>query len=301
MQLEIELARRNIPFIKYGGLKFLEAAHVKDVVSVLRWCENPRDRVAGFRILQLLPGIGPSTAAKILDKIAAQRKVVDVLKRFAVPKQAAEDWPAFVTLIGRLRKAQVWPAEFEPLRTWYEPHLPRLYDDAEARAADIAQLQQIAAGYASRERFLTELTLDPPEAKSGHARAPLLDEDYTILSTIHSAKGGEWKNVRILNVVDGCIPSSMATGTAEEIEEERRLLHVAMTRAKDELDLIVPQRLFMYQQNEHEGGYIWTSMSRFIPKSIHHAFELQHWGERPSGLMRAPRSGIREDRCRREH
>ena len=288
MQLELELARRNIPFRKYGGLKFLEAAHVKDVVSVLRWCENPRDRVAGFRILQLLPGIGPSTAAKILDKIAAERKVFDVLKRFVVPKQAAEDWPAFVTLIGRLRKAQVWPAEFEAVSTWYAGHLPRLYnDDADARAADIAQLQQIAAGYASRERFLTEITLDPPEAKSGQARAPLLDEDYTILSTIHSAKGGEWKNVRILNVVDGCIPLSMATGTAEEIEEERRLLHVAMTRARDELDLIVPQRLFMYQQNEHEGGYTWTSMSRFIPKSIHHAFELQHRGERPSGLTRS--------------
>ena len=285
--LELELARRNIPFRKYGGLKFLEMAHIKDLVSVLRWCANPRDRVAGFRILQLLPGIGPTTAAKILDKIAAERKVVDVLKRFAVPKPAAEDWPAFVTLIGRLRKANAWPAEFEPLRTWYERHLPQLYDDAEARAADIAQLQQIAAGYASRERFLTELTLDPPEAKSGHARATLLDEDYTILSTIHSAKGAEWKMVRVLNVVDGCIPSSRATGTAEEIEEERRLLHVAMTRAKDELDLIVPQRLFMYQRNEHEGGYTWSSMSRFIPKSIHHAFELQHWGERSRGSTRS--------------
>jgi DNA helicase II / ATP-dependent DNA helicase PcrA len=132
-QLEIELARRNIPFVKYGGLKFLEAAHVKDVVCVLRWCENPRDRVAGLRILQLLPGIGPSTAAKILEKIVAERKVVDVLKRFAVPKQTAEDWPAFVALIGLLRKTKNWPTEFEPLRNWYEPHLQRLYDNADAR------------------------------------------------------------------------------------------------------------------------------------------------------------------------
>jgi DNA helicase II / ATP-dependent DNA helicase PcrA len=289
-QLELELARRNIPFVKYGGLKFLEAAHVKDVVSVLRWCENPRDRAAGFRVLQLLPGICPSTAAKILDKIATERKVVDVLKRYSVPKATAEDWPAFVKLIARLRKSENWPAEFELLRTWYEPHLQRLYADADARSADIAQLQQIAAGYRSRERFLTELTLDPPEATSGEARANQLDEDYVILATIHWAKGGEWKSVRVLNVVEGCIPSGKATRTSEEIEEELRVLHVAMTRAKDELDLIVPQRLFMYQQNGHDSGYVNSKMSRFIPKSIHHAFELKHWRERPSDPISGSRS-----------
>jgi DNA helicase-2/ATP-dependent DNA helicase PcrA len=192
--------------------------------------------------------------------------------------RSTSTWPT----VGRLRKAENWPAEFEPLRTWYEPHLQRLYDDAEARVADIAQLQQIAAGYRSRERFLTELTLDSPDATSGRARATLLDEDYTILSTIHSAKGGEWKIVRVLNVVDGCIPLAKATRTSDEIEEERRLLHVAMTRAKDELDLIVPQRLFMYQQNGHESGHVYASISRFIPKSIHHAFEPKHWSERPN-------------------
>jgi DNA helicase-2/ATP-dependent DNA helicase PcrA len=281
-QLEIELARRNIPFVKYGGLKFLEASHIKDVVSVLRWCANPRDRVAGFRVLRLLPGIGPSTAAKILDEIVAKRKVVDVLKAFVVPKQTATDWPAFVTLIGRLRTGKNWPAEFDLLRAWYEPHLHRLYADGDVRAPDIAQLQQIAAGYTSRERFLTELTLDPPDATSGHARATQLDEDYTILSTIHSAKGREWEVVRVLNVVDGCIPSARATGTADEIEEERRLLHVAMTRAKDELDLIVPHRL--YQHNGQDSGHAYTKMSRFIPESIHHAFEIKRWGERPRNL-----------------
>ena len=152
-----------------------------------------------------------------------------------MPKATAEDWPAFITLISRLRSVKDWPAEFEPLRKWYEPHLQRLHEDADLRSADIAQLQQIAAGYRSRERFLTELTLDPPEATSGRARAKLRDEDYTILSTIHSAKGGEWQIVRVLNVVDGCIPSAKATRTSDEIEEERRLLHVAMTRGKDEL------------------------------------------------------------------
>ena len=180
-QLEIELTRRNIPFVKYGGLKFLEAAHIKDLISVLRWCENVRDRVAGFRILQLLPGIGPSTAAKVLDKVEAQASLKEALSRIEVPKAAAEDWPAFAKLVLQMTKAKTtWPAEFQSVRTWYEPHLNRIYDDAELRAADIAQLEQIAGGYPSRQKFLTELTLDPPDATSGRAGPALLDEDYTI-------------------------------------------------------------------------------------------------------------------------
>jgi len=281
-QLEIELLRRNIPFVKFGGLKFLEAAHIKDLVSVLRWCENVRDRVAGFRILQLLPGIGPTTAAKVLDKIEAQPSLKEVLSRIEVPKAAAEDWPAFAKLVARLAKANKtsWPAEFELVRAWYEPHLKRIYDDAETRAADIAQLEQITGGYPSREKFLTELTLDPPDSTSGRAGAPVRDEDYTILSTIHSAKGREWKVVRILNVVDGCIPSDMATGAPEEVEEERRLLHVAMTRAKDELDLIVPQRFFTYNQAKLGDRHVYASVSRFIPRSIYDCFDCRAWSDR---------------------
>jgi DNA helicase II / ATP-dependent DNA helicase PcrA len=188
--------------VKYGGLKFLEAAHVKDVLSVLRWCENDRDRVAGFRVLQLLPGIGPITAAKVLDQVAAQPSLTEALSRIDVPKAAAEDWPVFTKLIvGLARARKTWPAEFQLVRTWYEPHLNRIYDDAQVRAADIAQLEQIAGSYSSRQKFLTELTLDPPDSTGGRAGAPLHDEDYTILSTIHSAKGQEWKAVRILNVV----------------------------------------------------------------------------------------------------
>src|SRR5262249_55447032 len=189
-QLEIELTRRTIPFVKYGGLKFLEAAHIKDVLSVLRWCENPRDRIAGFRAVQLLPGIGPSTAAKILDQVEAEPHATDLLSDIKVPQAAAEDWPAFANLFQRLRQGKTpWPAEFELVEEWYAPHLDRIYDDAPLRAVDVAQLGQIAAGYGSRERFLTELTLDPPAATSGRAGADLKDEDYTVLSTIHSAKG----------------------------------------------------------------------------------------------------------------
>jgi DNA helicase II / ATP-dependent DNA helicase PcrA len=280
-QLELELTRRKIPFVKYGGLKFLEAAHIKDLLSVLRWCENVRDRVAGFRILQLLPGIGPTTAAKVLDKVEARPSLKEALSRLDVPKAAAEDWPSFSKLVLQLTKAKgTWPAEFHLVRTWYEPHLKRIYDDAELRAADIAQLEQIAGGYPSRQKFLTELTLDPPDSTSGRAGPGLRDEDYTILSTIHSAKGQQWKAVRILSVVDGRIPSDMATGTADEIEEERRLLHVAMTRAKDELDVMVPQRFFTYNQARSGDRHVYASVSRFIPKSIHHYFDCQTWTDR---------------------
>jgi DNA helicase-2/ATP-dependent DNA helicase PcrA len=286
-QLEIELARRNIPFVKYGGLKFLEAAHVKDVLSILRWCENPRDRVAGFRAVQLLPGIGPSTAAKILDQVEANPHASDVLRDIKVPKAAAEDWPGFARLVQQMRQRKApWPAEFGLVQEWYDPHLERIYDDAPLRAADVAQLGQIAAGYGSRERFLTELTLDPPDATSGRAGADLKDEDYTILSTIHSAKGQEWRIVRILNVVDGCVPSDRATGTSEEIEEERRLLYVAMTRAKDELDLIVPQRFFTHQQAKLGDRHVYASRSRFVPDSILGSFEARHWRDRTEKPVR---------------
>jgi DNA helicase-2/ATP-dependent DNA helicase PcrA len=278
-QLEIELARRNIPFVKYGGLKFLEAAHVKDVVSVLRWGENAMDRVAGFRVLQLLPGIGPTGASRILDRLAGLAHVHD-LSVIQPPKATADDWPSFAALFKSIRKPkQPWPEEMHLTRTWYEPHLARLYDDATSRMADLAQLEEIAGTYKSREKFLTDLTLDPPDATSGRAAAPILDEEYTILSTIHSAKGQEWKIVRVLNVVDGCIPSDMATGTPEEIEEERRLLHVAMTRAKNELDLIVPQRFYTHNQSATGDRYLHASVSRFIPDRIYGTFHRRAWRE----------------------
>jgi len=237
--LEFELTRRNIPFVKFGGLKFLEAAHVKDMLAALRFAENPRDRVAGFRVTQLVPGIGPASAARILDRLAAPDPAA-MLITYAPPR-AGDEWRSFAELFdGLFRRASGWPAEFEQVRRWYEPHLERIHDDAPARAADLAQLEQIAASYPTRQQFLTDLTLDPPSATSDEAGAPLLDEDYLILSTIHSAKGQEWKSVFVLNAVDGCIPSDLATGSADEIEEERRLLYVALTRAKDQLDVIVP-------------------------------------------------------------
>jgi DNA helicase II / ATP-dependent DNA helicase PcrA len=284
--LEIVLTRRNIPFQKFGGLRFLEAAHIKDVLAFLRWAENPRDRVAGFRVIHLLPGAGPATAARLLDRLAAATDPAEAIASFRAPPASAEDWPAFAQTFALAHgKSAGWPAELELVCGWYAPHLERLHDDAAARAGDLVQLAQIAATFSSRERFLTEITLDPPGATSDEAGPPLLDEDFLILSTIHSAKGQEWKSVFVLNCVDGCIPSDLAVGTPEEIEEERRLLYVAMTRAKDHLHLIVPQRFFVHQQRAGGDRHLYAACTRFIPQGIRRHFMSRAWPAVPAAAM----------------
>jgi ATP-dependent DNA helicase UvrD/PcrA len=279
--LEIELTRRNIPFVKFGGLKFLDAAHVKDMLALLRFVENPRDRVAGFRILHLLPGIGPASAQRILDHMTEAADPIGALCALSTPPRAGEAWTGFVRTIGDLRYSQ-WPADIERARLWYEPHLERIHEDADTRQADLVQLVQIASGYPSRERFLTELTLDPPDATSDQAGVPLLDEDYLILSTIHSAKGQEWKSVYVLNVVDGCMPSDLGAGTSAELEEERRLLYVAMTRARDHLHLVVPQRYFTHGQRSQGDRHVYAARTRFIPDRLLGLFERASWPVMPS-------------------
>lgn len=276
--LEVELVRCNIPFVKFGGLKFLESAHVKDVLSVLRWIENPRDRVAGFRVLQLVPGIGPKTSAQVLGNLALAQDVMMGLRESRVPPSASEGWQGFLGLVESLRQRAVpWPTEFETITNWYVGHMAHLYEDAQIRQMDIDQLGKIAATYPSRQRFLTELTLDPPDATSGEAGVPLLDEDYLILSTIHSAKGQEWKAVYLLNAVDGCLPSDLATGSTKEIDEERRLLYVAMTRARDHLQIVVPQRFFTSQQAQFGDRHVYAGRTRFIPAGILNLFEMKSW------------------------
>ncbi|MBN8997665.1 MAG: ATP-dependent helicase [Rhizobiales bacterium] len=275
--LEVELTRRNIPFVKFGGLKFLEAAHVKDVLAVLRFVENPRDRIAGFRVLQLLPGLGPTTAAEILDRVAEVAHPAEAVAGWRPPPRIAGDWPDFVALCRNLRESPAWPADLERARLWYEPHLERVHEDAVIRRNDLLQLEQIAGGYPSRERFLTELTLDPPDATSDESGPAMLDEDYLILSTIHSAKGQEWKAVFLLNGVDGCIPSDLGAGTTEELEEERRLLYVAMTRARDQLDIVIPQRFYVTQQRRAGDRHLYAQRTRFIPDRILDRFEPRLW------------------------
>ncbi len=276
--LELELARRGIPFVKFGGLKFLEAAHVKDLLAVLRFAQNPRGRMAGFRALQLVPGIGQASAARLLDAMGEASEPVAALQAFEPPPQARQEWSQFAALYRRLRDPAVaWPADLELARSWYLPQLERIHDDAPARKLDVDQLVRLAAGYSNRERFLTELTLDPPQATSDRSGAPHRDEDYLILSTIHSAKGQEWKAVHVLNVVDGCIPSDMATGSQDELEEERRLLYVAMTRAREHLHLIVPHRFYVTQQAGGGDKHVYAGRSRFIPEAMAERFERITW------------------------
>jgi len=267
--LELELARRGIPFVKYGGLKFLETAHVRDVLAVLRLAQNPRSRAACLRASALVPGVGVATAKRLADALESAPDPASALAGFRAPPAAAEGWGGFAALYAGLRDAtSAWPGELERVVAWYRPQLERLHEDAPARAADLAQLVQLAAAHASRERFLTELTLDPPQAASDEAGAPHRDDDWLVLSTIHSAKGQEWSVVFVLNAVDGCLPSDMATGSATEIEEERRLLYVAMTRARSQLHLVVPHRFYVHQQAAGGARYVHATLPRFIPDAL---------------------------------
>ena len=267
-RLELELVRRNIPYVKYGGLKFLEASHVKDILSVLKWAENPKNEIAAFRVLKLLPGMGPGYAAKCYEYLAGTDFLFSSLNEFRPPTAAAGDWPAVCAMLQSLSSAEVedqsWQSQLTLVRHWYQPHLERIYDGLDTREADLEQLEQISGRYPTRERFLTELTLDPPSAAGDLAGDPLLDEDYLILSTVHSAKGQEWESVFVLNVADGNFPSEFATGKPDMIEEERRLLYVAMTRAKQSLSLIAPLKFYVTQQHRQGDKHVYGARSRFM-------------------------------------
>ncbi|MBX3642927.1 MAG: ATP-dependent helicase [Rubrivivax sp.] len=269
--LELELLRRNIPYLKYGGLKFLEAAHVKDLLSLLRWQQNPRHRLAGFRVAQLVQGMGPASTRRLLEAMEAADDPAAVRQGFKPPAGAAAPWRALLDCVQAMQSA-AWPELLQPALHWYLPQLQRLHEDAAVRRTDLEQLQRLAAGFPSRENFLAELTLDPPAATS-EVVEPELDEDYLILSTIHSAKGQEWSSVYLLNAVDGCIPSEMSAGSRAELEEERRLLYVAMTRAQHQLQLLVPQRFYVTQQAARGDRHVWGSLTRFIPPEVEACFE----------------------------
>jgi DNA helicase-2/ATP-dependent DNA helicase PcrA len=194
------------------------------------------------------------------------------MRAFKPPPAAAAHWAQWLATHDSLATG-AWPDDVDTAWRWYEPHLQRLHDDAAIRAADLAQLARLAGQFPSRERFLAELTLDPPEASSDEAGEPHRDEDYLILSTLHSAKGQEWHAVTLLNMVDGCMPADLAAGSEAEIEEERRLLYVGMTRAKHHLELMVPQRFHVTQQSRHGDRHLYAGLTRFITPEVRAWFD----------------------------
>ncbi len=282
MALEMELSRRNIPFHKYGGLRFVEMAHVKDLVSFLRLAENPRDAMAGLRVLGLVPGIGPKTAAALLDTLAGAGGDFSVWGGARVPEPARAVWPAVAELFATLVAAGPGEvsAQVHAVRSVYGPLLERRYENVQARLRDLEQIEALAARAQSRSQFLAELVLDPPAYTQELAGPPLLDEDYLILSTMHSAKGLEFDVVYVIHAADGNIPSDMATGSAAEIEEERRLFYVACTRAREQLYVTHPLRYYTQPWAKADThGY--AQRSRFLTEAVLEHFEQVQTGAEP--------------------
>jgi DNA helicase-2/ATP-dependent DNA helicase PcrA len=282
--LEIELSRRDIPFVKYGGLRFLEAAHVKDLLALLRILDNPKDELAWDRVLQMIPGIGPATSKKLVDHLdgeAAQagsdRLIALTTARFPVVSEAREplaELQKALTDCRGIASSEPGPAEqIERLIPFCALVFDRSYGDSAARLADLQQLAGLASEYGTRSRFLTEITLDPPASTSDLAGPPHLDDDYLILSTIHSAKGGEWRSVFVIHAADGNIPSDMAISDPGGLEEERRLLYVALTRAKDHLHVTVPQR-FYHKRFSSSREHSYALPSRFLDPAMEQFDEI---------------------------
>ncbi len=274
--LEVELGRRKIPFHKYGGLKFLEAAHVKDLLSFLRILENPQDQLAWSRVLNLLEGIGPGIAARGFVFVQDRGFDSRVIGHFPGPKAARDSIRRLGELFEQLtaggEKRVPLAVQVERIRHFYEPILMKVYENPELRRRDLEQLSHIAGAYRSRRRFLTDLTLDPPTSTADFAGPPTLDDDWLTLSTIHSAKGCEWDVVYLIHATDGILPSDLATGDAEQIEEERRLLYVACTRAKDWLYVLFPLRY--YHRKHHLGdSHSYAQLTRFIPPPVARFFD----------------------------
>ena len=270
--LEIELSRRRIPYAKYGGLRFLEAAHVKDLMATLRILDNGRDELAWHRVLQLIPGIGPATARRILGDLTGSNE--PPLRQFCeasfpVVAEAQSQLVELQEALNDCSTADLDPGtQIERLLPFLQTVIERSYNDAAIRIADLEQLRDIAAGYGDRSRFLAEVTLDPPHSTT-EVGPPSLDDDYLVLSTIHSAKGGEWPVVHVIHAADGNIPSDMALNEPGGVAEERRLLYVALTRAKDHLLVSFPQR-FYHRRFGSDGRHSYAVPSRFLTAAAQH-------------------------------
>ena len=275
--LELELARRQVPFVKYGGLRYLEAAHVKDLIALFRLADNLRDELAWFRILQLLEGVGPATARRALDVLMARDGEV-----LAAWPQARDRLPALArpqadVVVAALRGGgEVGAsagARAEQLCHALTPLIAARYPDGAARLSDLEQLVAAARESPDLRQFVSELVIDPPVSSSDFAGPPLLDEDYLVLSTVHSAKGLEWQDVHVLALYDGNFPACMAAGSSETIDEERRLLYVAMTRPKRRLHLYVPVRYY-HRPRGVDDAHGFGQPSRFLTAEVQLLCEL---------------------------
>jgi DNA helicase-2/ATP-dependent DNA helicase PcrA len=268
--LEIELTNRKIPFEKWGGLKFLEAAHVKDVLAFLRIIENPRDEVSWYRLLLLLPGIGDATARAAIDAMASAAWESAAFGRYSPPPRARGAHAALVNLLEGLRsgpiqdQAQV-AADIARVRLLYDNILRERYDRVEPRLADLDQLQTIAAGYPDRATFLSALALEPPQATQDLATGTREEDDCLILSTAHSAKGKEWDAVFVIWAVDGWFPSARCLNDDEETEEERRLMYVALTRARNHLSVSYPLNAYSSRRG---SDYSLDQLCRFFDREV---------------------------------
>ena len=274
LPLELELQRRGIPYHKYGGLKFTETAHVKDLTALLRLAENPRDASAALRVLTLLPGVGPATAQRLMDVLAESGGDFMAWADLPSPTPAARSaWASLVPLMLDLSKPETMEltAQVHAAREAYAPLMERRYDNANARTRDLEQIERLAARFDSRLALLADIALDPPSWTEDFAGPPVLDEDYLVLSTMHSAKGLEWDAVYVIHAADGNIPSDMATGSVEEIDEERRLFYVACTRAKDWLYVCFPLRYYTSPWN-HTDAHGYAQITRFIADDARETF-----------------------------
>jgi DNA helicase-2/ATP-dependent DNA helicase PcrA len=257
--LELELQRRQIPFVKYGGLRYLEAAHVKDLLALFRLLDNPRNELAWFRVLQLLDGVGPVTARKATNELLA-----------------GGTWPAAAPLTDALdaaRKAASPGQQAEVLRDALAPLIEERYPNGAVRLEDLERLVAAARQAHDLGHFASELALDPPQSSGDLAGPPHLDEDYLALSTVHSAKGLEWEAVHVLALYDGNFPADMACGSAESIEEERRLLYVAITRARRQLHLYVPIRYY-HRPHGRDDAHGYGKASRFLTAAVRETCEI---------------------------
>ena len=266
--LEIELTKANIPFVKYGGFKFVETSHVKDMIAYLRVLENPRDIVSWNRILLLIEGVGPRTAEKVTEDIMSHK--LNITGRGAddiVSENFWRDYQGYPEgiqkLFDKLRgaaSAKMTPADKTyQILEYYEPILKNQYDDHPKRLKDLEMFQNIAERYSDMESFLTDMALEPPTESVVDIESPGQEEEMLVLSTIHSAKGLEWKVVFLIYALEGRFPSLRALTSEKETEEELRLMYVACTRAKDYLFVTYPINIF-----DRESGTVLSKPSRFI-------------------------------------